>query len=152
MKRLAVLGRGVSFPLSPGSTGTLDYAEGPEKVRQSIRIILETEPAERIMRPSFGVGLRRFLMKPNTAATRARIKQEVERGLAEAEPRIQLDEVRVAPLVTTPPSCSFRSSIACCGMVARGTWCTRSTWSDSRRCLCPTQSLTIAPTCSSVTS
>lgn len=97
MKRLAVLGRGVSFPLSPGSTGTLDYAEGPEKVRQSIRIILETEPAERIMRPSFGVGLRRFLMKPNTAATRARIKQEVERGLAEAEPRIQLDEVRVAP-------------------------------------------------------
>ena len=35
---------------------------------QSIWIILDTEPGERIMRPTFGCGLRRYLMEPNTVA------------------------------------------------------------------------------------
>jgi uncharacterized protein len=98
MSTLRILGRGWRFPLLPNSvTRFLDYAEGPEKVRQSILLILETEPGERIMRPSFGCGLRRYLMKPNNTATRALIKHDVERALAGSEPRIRLQEVRVEP-------------------------------------------------------
>jgi phage baseplate assembly protein W len=77
--------------------GAFAYTGGPEKVRQSIGIILDTEPGERIMRPTFGCGLRRFLMKPNTTATRALIKQEVERALAAGEPRIKVNAVVVEP-------------------------------------------------------
>jgi phage baseplate assembly protein W len=77
--------------------GALAYTGGPEKVRQSINIILDTEPGERIMRPTFGCGLRRFLMKPNTTSTRALIKQEVERALAAGEPRIKVNAVVVEP-------------------------------------------------------
>ncbi len=98
MSTLRLLGRGWSFPVSPiAASGGLAYAVGPEKVRQSIRIILETDPGERIMRPNFGCGLRRYLMKPNTTATRALIKQEVQRALTQAEPRIRLEDVRVDP-------------------------------------------------------
>ena len=43
-----------------------------------IYLILETEPGERVMRPGFGCGLRRYLMKPNTSATRALIERDVE--------------------------------------------------------------------------
>ena len=60
---------GWSVPLNPAFAGGLAYAAGPEKVRQSIHLILDTEPGERIMRPDFGCGLRRYLMKPNTTAT-----------------------------------------------------------------------------------
>jgi hypothetical protein len=88
------LGRGLNFPVLPAG-GALDYADGPEKVAQSIRIILETEPGERIMRPSFGCGLRRYLMRPNTSATRALIRHDVERGLAACEPRIRVSEIVV---------------------------------------------------------
>ena len=92
------LGRGWNFPVLPeSSTRQLEYADGPEKVRQSILIILETEPGERLMRPTFGCGLRRYLMKPNNTATRALIKQDVERGLTLSEPRIKLQAVRVEP-------------------------------------------------------
>ena len=49
------------------------------------------------MRPDFGCGLRRFLMKPNTTATRALIQREVERALANWEPRIRLESVGVTP-------------------------------------------------------
>lgn len=93
----AFLGKGWAFPVSPDDMGTLPMADGPEKVGQAIRILLETEPGERVMRPTFGCGLRRYLMKPNTVATRALIQTDVEGTLLRFEPRIQLQEVRVDP-------------------------------------------------------
>jgi hypothetical protein len=97
MSTLRLLGRGWSFPVGPGEAAGFDYAAGPDKVQQSIYIILETDPGERIMRPSFGCGLRRYLMKPNSNGTRALIRHDVELALASFEPRIRLTEVRVDP-------------------------------------------------------
>jgi uncharacterized protein len=88
------LGRGWGFPVAPGeSDRALPLAEGPEKVRQSILAILDTEPGERLMRPDFGCGLRRYLMAPNSVATRALIRNDVEIALQAWEPRITVDSV-----------------------------------------------------------
>jgi phage baseplate assembly protein W len=96
MSILRFLGRGWNAPVTPDvDTRRLEYADGPRKVEQSIRIILETEPGERIMRPSFGCGLRRYLMQPNTTSTRALIRHDVELGLANFEPRIAVNSVSV---------------------------------------------------------
>jgi phage baseplate assembly protein W len=99
MKRLTIelLGRGWGLPLAPGPDGALARADGAEKVRQSIYLILETEPGERVMRPTFGCGLRRFLMKPNTTATRALIQREVAAALNAWEPRIEVQAVEASP-------------------------------------------------------
>jgi phage baseplate assembly protein W len=97
MSALRFLGRGWGYPVMPGTLKRLAYVEGPEKVAQSIRIILDTEPGERVMRPTFGCGLRRYLMKPNTFATRSLIRHDVELALATFEPRIRLTEVRADP-------------------------------------------------------
>jgi phage baseplate assembly protein W len=95
---LQILGTGWNFPVAPEPrAGGLQYMGGPDKVRQSIWIILDTEPGERIMRPAFGCGLRRYVMKPNTSATRALIQRDVQVGLSLWEPRIALQEVRVYP-------------------------------------------------------
>lgn len=93
-----LLGRGWNFPITPDPLSRkLRYLSGVEKVRQSVLIILETEPGERIMRPTFGSGLRRYLMKPNTPATRALIKNDVELALISFEPRIRVTAVNVDP-------------------------------------------------------
>jgi hypothetical protein len=97
MSSLRFLGQGWSFPVRPGPSGALDLAAGADKVREAIRIILDTEPGERIMRPTFGCGLRRYLMQPNTVATRALIQRDVERALTAWEPRIRLEAVTVTP-------------------------------------------------------
>jgi phage baseplate assembly protein W len=98
MTALSFLGKGWKFPPRPDERGgNLEYAGGPEKVRQSIQIILETEPGERIMRPTFGCGLRRHLMKPNTTATRALIQRDVQTALKAWEPRIDVRGVEVTP-------------------------------------------------------
>jgi hypothetical protein len=98
MSALAQLGRGWPFPvLVDTDRPKLSYVDGPEKVRESIWIILDTEPGERIMRPTFGCGLRRYLGQPNTVAVRALIRHDVEGALAAWEPRIQVTSVDVIP-------------------------------------------------------
>jgi phage baseplate assembly protein W len=98
MSSLALIGRGWAFPVQvdPDEQGLL-YVNGPEKVRESIWIILDTEPGERIMRPSFGCGLRRYLGEPNTVAVRALIRNDVEQALTAWEPRISVSSVDVTP-------------------------------------------------------
>lgn len=97
MSALAFLGRGWSYPVVPAGPGRLEYAAGPDKVAQSIWIILDTDPGERVMRPTFGCGLRRYLMAPNTAATRALIEHDVRIALANFEPRITVTDLQVTP-------------------------------------------------------
>ena len=91
------LGTGVRFPLRPQSGGGLAWAGGEALIRQSIETILDTEPGERVMRPTFGCGLRRYLMEPNSTATRAAIGAEITEALTRWEPRIRVTEVDVTP-------------------------------------------------------
>lgn len=92
------LGRGLGFPVGPDVVrGALAYRSGAEKVRESIELILRTEPGERLMRPRFGCGLRQFLMEPNTVATRARLERAVTGALEVHEPRITLQQVTATP-------------------------------------------------------
>ncbi|MFI6002830.1 GPW/gp25 family protein [Streptomyces sp. NPDC051366] len=97
----ARLGTGVRFPFRPGNGGGggggLGWVAGAAAVRQSVETILDTEPGERIMRPTFGCGLRRHLMAPNTPATRTAIAAEIAEALTAWEPRIRVTEVAVTP-------------------------------------------------------
>lgn len=94
----AWIGRGPRFPLRPDPrTGAMAFIGGEEIIRQSIETILDTEPGERIMLPTFGCGLRRYLMEPNTAATRAAMQADIQTALTLWEPRIQLTNVAVTP-------------------------------------------------------
>ncbi len=87
----------VSWPLLgvPDSSGRLRYPSLEESVRHSIKIILQTRPGERLMRPRFGAGLSRFLHEPNTLTTRRQIRDLITESLQRWEPRILLDRVDV---------------------------------------------------------
>jgi hypothetical protein len=90
-------GKGPRIPLRPGPAGKLEYTTGEELIRQAIGTILDTEPGERVMLPGFGCGLRRYLMEPNTTATRAAMARDIEDALARWEPRVELTNVAVTP-------------------------------------------------------
>lgn len=97
MGAASFLGSAWAFPVAPDPRGRVPLVAGADAVAQSILLILETEPGERLMRPDFGCGLRRFLMKPNTVATRALIQREVARALKQWEPRVDVESVEVTP-------------------------------------------------------
>jgi phage baseplate assembly protein W len=90
-----LFGRSIGFPPRIGEDGRLAWSEGPENVRESIRIILMTEQRERLMLPEFGAGLGAFLFEPNTATTRRLIQERIQVALARWEPRIRVESVTV---------------------------------------------------------
>ena len=75
----SVFGRSLSFPLRVGTDGRLVWSQGENNIRESMIVILKTEPGERIALPDFGAGLGRFLFEPNNAATHALIEQAIPR-------------------------------------------------------------------------
>ena len=95
MDNRRIFGQGMAFPPRVGPDGRMAWSVGETNVHESIRIILSTDPGERLRLPAFGAGLRRFLFEPNTLATHTLIKQAISEALKRWEPRIQLESVEV---------------------------------------------------------
>jgi phage baseplate assembly protein W len=91
-----IYGQGVGFRFGLTADRRLRTSSGPDNIREAIEVILATEPGERLMRPGFGAGLRRFVFAPNIPSTHRLIEEQITRSLRRWEPRISLEEVRVA--------------------------------------------------------
>jgi phage baseplate assembly protein W len=98
----AFLGRGWAFPPRLGPAGDVALVSAEEDIRQAVRIILETAPGERPMRPEFGVGLRRLVFAPLSRATLSVVAFRVEQGLIRWEARLDQIQVDVRPDPETP--------------------------------------------------
>jgi uncharacterized protein len=90
-----LLGQGISFPPRIGADGRVAWSTGADSIRESIRVILMTDPGERLMLPAFGAGLRGFLFEPNIPATHRLIQERVDFTLGRWEPRINVVRVLV---------------------------------------------------------
>lgn len=95
MPRDTVFGSGISFPMRLGPDGRVAVSAGPDNIREMIRVILLTEPGERLQLADFGGGAGRFLFEPNTVGTRRQVQERIEEALQRWEPRISLQNVSV---------------------------------------------------------
>lgn len=66
-----------------------------EDIRQSLWILLSTNPGERVMFPAFGCGIRAHVFDSITEGVVAEIKDLVERAILFFEPRITLENIDV---------------------------------------------------------
>lgn len=85
------LGVGWAMPvaLDPG-TGELAVAAYEDDIRQAIRIILETAPGERAMRPDFGCGIHELVFAAIDSTSLQRLRSVVDEALRQYEPRIDV--------------------------------------------------------------
>ncbi|MBN1657592.1 MAG: GPW/gp25 family protein [Anaerolineae bacterium] len=91
----AFLGSGWAFPIQVEPAGEMAQVANEADIQQSIRIILGTNPGERVMRPDFGAGLNAFVFEPANPATMSRLQNRVEGALVQWEPRIDVLGVTV---------------------------------------------------------
>jgi phage baseplate assembly protein W len=97
----AFLGVGWAFPIrADKTTGDVALAVYEEDIRQAIRLILETDLGERVMRPDFGVGLRALVFEPINTTTLALARHRVEEALITWEPRI---DTLIIQVTADPP-------------------------------------------------
>jgi phage baseplate assembly protein W len=96
VERKDFLGRGWSMPveLDP-RTGLVATVEYEADIRQSIRIILETAPGERVMRPNFGCGIHELVFAAVDSTVLQRIRSLVEEAMRRCEARIEVLGVTV---------------------------------------------------------
>ena len=101
-ERKDFLGRGWAMPveLDP-RTGLVASVEAEEDIRQSIRIIIETAPGERVMRPNFGCGIHELVFTAVDSTVIQRICSVVEEALRRCEARIDVLEVKVDDAATS---------------------------------------------------
>jgi phage baseplate assembly protein W len=90
------LGAGLAFPLEIDSSGQMKLNGLEDHVRQSIRLILQTDKGERVMRPDFGAGIQQLVFSSITAATAALVQHQVTDALVRYEPRIEVLSVDVS--------------------------------------------------------
>jgi phage baseplate assembly protein W len=102
MRTQNIFGQGLGFPPRIGADGRLVWSVGEDNVRESLRLILLTEPGERLMREEFGCGLRRFLFEPNTVTTRQLIRDRIAQAIGRWEPRVALEAVEVEADANNP--------------------------------------------------
>jgi phage baseplate assembly protein W len=98
----SVFGRSLAFPPRVGADGRFVWSEGEANIRESITVVLKTEPGERVGVPDFGAGLGRFLFEPNNPATHTRIEDAIVRALANWERRIEVESVDVSADTADP--------------------------------------------------
>jgi phage baseplate assembly protein W len=91
----AFLGVGWAFPPDIAADGKIAEAVYEDDIKQAIRIIMFTNPGERLMRPDFGAGLERFVFEPISTTTMSSIETQVYQALNLWEPRIDVLEVAV---------------------------------------------------------
>jgi hypothetical protein len=90
------LGTGWSFPPEFSLQGRgAQMVSAEDDIEQSLRILFNTEPGERIMLPSYGCGLRSRVFDLLSESTVTEIRDLVERAVLFFEPRITVNEIDV---------------------------------------------------------
>jgi phage baseplate assembly protein W len=101
-ERKAFLGRGWAMPVAiDPRTGLVASVAYEEDIRQSILIILETAPGERVMRPNFGCGIHELVFAAVDSTTLQRVRSTVEEALRRCEARIEVLGVNVDEAATS---------------------------------------------------
>jgi phage baseplate assembly protein W len=90
------LGRGWAMPVAlDPRTGLVASVAYEEDIRQSMLIVLETAPGERVMRPNFGCGIHELVFAAVDSTTLQRVRSTVEEALRRCEARIDVLGVNV---------------------------------------------------------
>lgn len=111
----AFIGRGWSFPPRfdivedvAGGIGMVEMVEGSRDIDESLEVLMFTLMGERVMRPTYGVGLQLDVFMPMDLGELTLLQRRIEKALLFFEPRIT--DARVS--VTPAPDADARLDIA----------------------------------------
>lgn len=89
------LGRGWKFPIEvDATTGRIKTSEADEDIAEAIRIILWTSKGERVMRPTFGCGIRDFVFGTTDETTLRLLESNIREAIRIWEPRVHEVDVQ----------------------------------------------------------
>lgn len=95
---------GFAFPLGDIYSGKfLAKSSNLQLVKGQLKQLLFTNRGERVMLPSYGTNLRRFLMEPMDQATFSQIKIEILESFSKYARNVSVDKIQIFPGSTSTP-------------------------------------------------
>lgn len=95
-KNNSFLGQGWAFPPAFNfERGTTELVENEKDIEESIKIILGTIPGERVMFPTFGCPIQKFVFESDSATQKTMLKDAVYDALLFNEPRIKVEKIDI---------------------------------------------------------
>jgi hypothetical protein len=84
----------IRFPFQLGRDGKVAVETNPDsQIAQRVKILLATQPGERVMLPQYGVATMGMLFEPNEPAIQASLQQAVLTALKTFEPGVVVRKV-----------------------------------------------------------
>lgn len=88
------LGRGWAFPCEfDRNRKQVNMSEADQDIEESLVILLNTSPGERVMHPDYGCGLRSMVFENITNSDKTIIKDLIKKAVLYHESRIRLDNI-----------------------------------------------------------
>ena len=96
MELKSFLGTGWGFPPTFNKEGkNAQMVSNEQDIAESIRILLSTEPGERLMRPEYGCNLRKFIFEREDSTFLNELNHLINQALLNFEPRINFIDATV---------------------------------------------------------
>ena len=92
-----LVGAGWRFPPGVDGRGGMALVTQAQEIEEAIQIILSTSKGQRVMRPEFGCRIHELLWAPINTSTITAARHYVEEALGWWEPRIDVQNIEVAP-------------------------------------------------------
>lgn len=67
-----------------------------DTIKQNFKMLILTDPGERIMMPDFGVGIRRFLFDQDTDSVRASITTRIRQQVSQYMSFLTIDDISIS--------------------------------------------------------
>jgi len=83
------------YPITRHPLGLLRTQRGVAQIKSDLLALLLTEPGERVMLPSFGTPLKRFMFEPNDPSLLDNVRNTIVESIRSWEPRIQVTDIQV---------------------------------------------------------
>ncbi len=91
----AFIGSGWSFPPEFSDTQAIKMVSGELDIKESLAILLSTNPGERVMLPEYGCGIKSLVFSEINLGTITEIKAMIKDAILYFEPRIALEEIAI---------------------------------------------------------
>lgn len=95
--RFNVRESGAAFGFQVAPSGRLETISGDAALKQSLLLLLSTTPGERVMRPTYGCPLERFVFAPNDDTTAGMVIHEVRTAIERWETRVEIVDIDAGP-------------------------------------------------------
>ena len=87
----------IKLPFKIGQFGYFESSANlTEEVRQQIKVLISTEPGQRIMEVDYGAGLKRFLFEPNDDILLVRVRSYLTDKFTRYIPAIKVTAIDVS--------------------------------------------------------